>query len=328
MSNKALTICASAAGLAGLAAGAALLRAGPGSPMLRAAKTIMKIRGTAAWETLDLDVAALRRGSENNAKLMRPDKSVAFEPLRLGGVDAEIARPPAYREDAIVLYIHGGGFISGSFRHVRAFTAYFALESEMEVYCADYRLAPEHPYPAAPDDCLAAYRALLELHPEKKIFLLGESAGANLVLVTALRAKDEGLKLPAGVVAYAPVADMTGAVDRAPFAKTEIIISALATTAVQRLYCPEGDLADPCVSPFYGDYAGFPPLRLVWDGGEALCPDGVLLRDRARAAGADIEAKQWEGTFHAFALAGKAIPESRREIADSIAFIRRRAAAS
>jgi acetyl esterase/lipase len=137
------------------------------SIQLKIMKLMMKKQGNSFGK--DLDVAALREAGKASAA-MPPEKDVEIVPFSLNGVDAEIARPQKLRNDAVILYIHGGGFISGSCKYFRSYTSYFAKMSGLEMYCIDYRLAPEHKFPAGPDDCFAAYQALLELVPGKKDF--------------------------------------------------------------------------------------------------------------------------------------------------------------
>jgi acetyl esterase/lipase len=189
------------------------------------------------------------------------------------------------------------------------------------MYCIDYRLAPEHKFPAGPDDCFAAYQALLELAPGKKIFLLGESAGASLILVTALRAKEKELRLPAGIVAYAPLTDAADGVNKTPYTKTDLVIGDGAIEGIRELYCPDEDYTNPDISPYYGGYEGFPPLRLVWDSGEMLCPDNVRFSKKVQEADVYLETKQWNNTFHTFEILAKLLPEAKQEIRESVAFI-------
>jgi acetyl esterase/lipase len=288
------------------------------SIQLTITKQMMKKRGNSFGKHLSVD--ALRE-SVKASEVMKPVKGVEFIPTTLGGIDAEIVRPKKTRKEAVVLYIHGGGFMVGSYKYYRAFTSYFAKMSELEMYCADYRLAPEHKFPAGPDDCFAAYQALVELVPGKKIFLLGESAGATLILVTALKAKTKGIKLPAGIIAYAPLTDATDAVDRSPYTKTDLVIGEGAIEWLRELYCPDEDYTNPYISPYYDNYEGFPPLRLVWDRGEQNCPDNARFSEKVKGAGVYVEAKQWEDTFHTFEILAGILPEAKTEIHDSIAFI-------
>lgn len=268
----------------------------------------------------NLNINALREAGKESGR-MPAEKGAKIEDFTLGGVDAEIIIPENMREDAVVLYIHGGGFVSGSGRNFHIFTSYFAINSKLKIYSIDYRLAPEHPFPAGPNDCLSAYKALTELEKGKKIILLGESAGANLVLVTTLEAKDADLTLPAGIVAYAPLTDASGAVDSSAFIKTDLILGEGAVETLCDLYCPNEDLKNPYISPYYGNYDKFPPLRIVWDAGEQLCPDNRRFVEKLKKTNMYLETKEWQKTFHTFEMLAKLLPEARNEISDSINFI-------
>ncbi|MDR1073480.1 MAG: alpha/beta hydrolase fold domain-containing protein, partial [Treponema sp.] len=125
----------------------------------------------------------------------------------------------------------------------------------------------------------------------------------------------------AGIVAYAPLTDATDAVDRTPYVKTDLVIGAGAIEKLRELYCPDEDYTNPGISPYYGNYEGFPPLRLVWDSGEALCPDNVKFSKKVQESGVYLEAKQWNNTFHTFEILAKLLPEAKQEINSSIAFI-------
>jgi acetyl esterase/lipase len=285
---------------------------------LKITKQMMKKQGSAFGKNLDVSVL---RDSVKASEAMKPVKNVEFVSTKLGGVDAEIVRPKKIQGEAVILYIHGGGFIVGSYKYYRSFTSYFAKTCEMEMYCIDYRLAPEYKFPSGPDDCFAAYKALLKLVPNKKIFILGESAGATLALVTAMQAKDKGVNLPTGIIAYSPLTDATDMVDRTPYAKTDLVIGEGAIEWLRELYCPNEDYANPYISPYYGSYEGFPPIRLVWDSGEQNCPDNVKFGEKVKEAGVYIETKQWEDTFHTFEILASILPEAKTEISDSIAFI-------
>lgn len=165
------------------------------------------------------DVAKLRK-AQAASNQMPPVAGVTYEEKAMGGCVVDVAIPKICAGDAVIYYIHGGGFISGDPRNYRAFTSFLAKESGYPVYGVVYRLAPEHPFPAAPEDCYAAYVALLRTCPDKKIYFVGESAGATLAIVTTLMARDRGIRMPDAVVAYAPAADLSGMIDR-PISKTK-----------------------------------------------------------------------------------------------------------
>lgn len=269
----------------------------------------------------DFDVEEVRKTAKMSAQ-MPPVKGVTYEEILLGGRETDVAIPKNPREDAVIMYIHGGGFVSGDPRYVRSFTSLLAKKAKMKVYGITYRLAPEYKFPTAPNDCLDAYKALRELLPDKKVILLGESGGATFVIVTTLMARDNNVKLPEAVVAYAPCGDITGRIDRSPYKDTDPSVGYGALDTARELYCPDDeDVKSPYASPCLADYHGFPPLRLAWDKGEALSPDSREIAEKAKAAGVEVEAKEWEGTFHTFEMLASLLPEAVKEIEDSVKFM-------
>ena len=203
----------------------------------------------------------------------------------LGGVPAEWVTGKNNADDRIVLYIHGGGFVTGSAAARRSFTLYLAHRLGLNTVSPDYRLAPEHPFPQAPDDCLAAYRALLLRYPAEKIVLLGESAGGNLVLSLLLRLKALSLPLPAGTFALSPAVQF----DRElPSYRENLPIDCVVTNLseeVRDVYLrsrEESVLKNPLAAPLYGDYRGCTPVVLWVSDSEVLRDDSLLLFSRLK----------------------------------------------
>ncbi len=185
-------------------------------------------------------------------------RRIKVETVDLGGIAAERLTPPGADETRALLYIHGGGFVAGVPANHRPLTWRLAEGVGIPVYAIDYRLAPEHPYPAALDDCVAAYRALLAKGlSAEHIAIGGDSAGGNLTLVTALKLKALGLPLPAALVCLSPVTDQEGFESRTLNAKSDAMFDVRMIPSVPPLYCPGADPADPFLSPYRGDVARF-----------------------------------------------------------------------
>jgi acetyl esterase/lipase len=201
----------------------------------------------------DFDVQTLRNSTQDLSRFLAAVKDVSYRTENLAGRQAELADPENPQDDAIIVHIHGGGFVSGSARSSRPFTSYLSQQAKRRVYSLDYRLAPEHPFPAAVEDCFEQYRALTEVHPDKKIALIGESAGAMLVMVVALKARDQGLHTPVCVVANAPGADLTQEADRPKMNQTDLVLSHQAIKQIGKLYCPE-EAHNPYASPRFADF--------------------------------------------------------------------------
>lgn len=218
----------------------------------------------------------------------------------LGGRPCEWHRPDQ-AEEGVLLYLHGGAYLIGAPATHRAICANLARRARLVVCALDYRLAPEHPYPAACEDALAAYRELLRQgHRPERIFIGGDSAGGNLTLVTALRLIREGLPVPAGLICLSPWTDASGAHLHQPPGGDPLLHPAWLEQAVG-LFCPPGmDRRDPGLSPLYGELAGLPPLLIQVGEDEVLRDDSLRLAERARAAGVAVTLERYPGLWHVF----------------------------
>jgi len=203
--------------------------------------------------------------------------------------------PPAER---VVLYLHGGAFITESPRLHGALVARLCAGAGMRGFMVSYRLAPEHRYPAATDDCLAAYRYLLDNgYPPQRIAIAGDSAGGNLTLVTLQRARDEGLPLPAAAVCLSPVTDAT--FSGASYERNDGLDPLFPKSALEhfaQLYVPVEQRTHPYVSPLFGNLAGLPPTLLIVGSSELLLDDSI--RYACRAGNVILEV--WHDMPHVF----------------------------
>ncbi len=256
-----------------------------------------------------------------------PPKGVRYTRGALGGVvgewvECEDASGPA----PTLMYIHGGGFIGGSPRTHRPITAAFALQG-LRVFAPDYRLAPEHPFPAPLDDVVAAWRALRAQHdadaPGQRLVVAGDSAGGNLALALMLALRDAGERLPDAAALFSPATDLgggspslTGNAERDPMFHGP----SLAHLGAAYLGAG-GDATNPLVSPVFGDPAGLPPLLFHVGAEEVLRDDGLRFAARARAAGVHVETSVWPVVPHAWQLLAK-VPEARRSIARATEFLK------
>jgi monoterpene epsilon-lactone hydrolase len=228
---------------------------------------------------------------------LEPD--VRIEPVTAGSAPASWIDVKGVRKDRVVLYLHGGAFIAETPVFHGALLARICRESRARGLMLSYRLAPEHVYPAALDDCLAAYRWLLEQGFEaSRIIVAGDSAGGNLTLALLLRARDEGLPLPAGAVALSPVADLTFSGDSVQRNDgIDDMFSADLMDALVPMYLPQRDLCThPHVSPLFGDYADMPPLLLIVGSTELLLDDSVRVSQLCPNARLLV----WDGMPHVF----------------------------
>jgi acetyl esterase/lipase len=271
------------------------------------------------------DFDQIRKMMDAQNTQMPIEPGVTFESVTIGGIHAEHNIPSNKVGNGIIMYIHGGGFAFGTAVATRSSSSVLAGETGLPVYSIDYRLAPEHRFPAAPEDCLAAYKALLELFPQSGIALIGESAGGSLVLVTALMAKDRGIKPPACVIAYSAATDLAeDHPSRTANESTDLIIPPDVAALIRSIYLSgDDDPHNSYISPLYGDYTGFPPLRIVVDKSEVLYDDSRLVAEKAGAVGVTVEYSEFEDTFHSFPATGRITPEGTQALAETAAFIRK-----
>lgn len=240
-----------------------------------------------------------------------------------GTMTAELHSTPQADPRKLVIYYHAGGFVFGSLTSHRALCSYLAQFCGARVLNVDYRLAPEHPAPAAHDDALAAYQWALAQggYAASAIALMGDSAGGNLALSTALRARDLGLPLPAAVVALSPALDLASegeshhTVDD-PFITRELM------GFFNAMYVPGGDVRSPTVTPFYSaDLRGLPPVQLQVGSRERLRDDAVTMAARLKAAGVEADCTVWDGMVHCWQLFAPVLDEALASLEQAGRFI-------
>ena len=224
----------------------------------------------------------------------------------------------------VLLYAHGGGFIACSPETHRPLVSSLVRRIQGEAFVPAYRLAPEHPHPAALDDVVDAYRHLVverEIDPSR-IMIVGDSAGGGLALAVVMALRDRGDPLPAGVVMFSPWADMTGTApsldensDRCAMFAGETIRRA------SHFYLGDMDPAHPAVSPVFGDFAGLPPLLVHASHDEVLRDDALRIADRARDAGVDVTLRLWRHVPHVWQFFAAVLPEARESLSDVVTFV-------
>lgn len=222
-----------------------------------------------------------------------------------------------------ILYFHGGGYIGGTPRTYLTLCGAFAKDLHADVFLPDYRLAPEHPFPAAVEDALASYRMLLERFEPHQIAIVGDSAGGALSLATLLAARDAGLPMPRCAVAYSPFADMTAPPgSRQTNAKSCDMFTPKVYLVDLALYArTEEDRRHPYASPVFGDYRGLPPLMVTVDEGECLRDDAYQVAARAREAGVKLTFIARQGLLHVWPVFYPLMPEAREDVRRTIRFI-------
>lgn len=255
--------------------------------------------------------------------VLPPPRRTRAEPATIGGVSGEWVL--GANEDAgTLVYLHGGAYAVCSPATHRQVTGAFARRG-FRVFAPDYRLAPEHPYPAGLDDAVAVYRGLLaDGVSSGEIAVAGESAGGGLALALLVRLRDEGLPTPAAGLLFSPWADLAleGESMRANDTLDPMFHGAHAAY-VASLYLGDADPHDPRVSPVFADFTGLPPLLVHVGESELLFDDARRVAERARAAGVPVAFKAWRDVVHGWQLLPAFLPEARRSIDEAAAFVRK-----
>jgi acetyl esterase/lipase len=238
------------------------------------------------------------------------------EPLTANGVKAERVAPAGAAEGRRILYLHGGGYLLGSPRSHRPLVARLADAARATAIAADYRLGPEHRFPAAVEDAVAVWRWMLDegAEPERTI-IAGDSAGGGLTMATALKLKADGLPLPAGLFVISPWADLTQS--HATYqskAGEDPMISLEGLNGMAAEYLGAADPQDPLASPVFGDLSGLPPLLIHVGSEEALLGDSLLLAERAGHARVEVRLEVWPEMIHVWHAFSGQLGAARRAI--------------
>lgn len=278
---------------------------------------------TIDWTTYEAIVRFRQEVEAGAKKFGKLPDGIKVSPLTIGDLKAEWILTEQATKEKVILYFHGGGYVSGSCQAHRSIVAKFVKGSAIGALLFAYRLAPEHPYPAALDDALTAYRWLLDQNilPSNIVFV-GDSAGGGLCLATLLALRDQGMPLPAAAVAYSPVTDLrcTGESYRT---KARVCLSPEGmATAIAQHYAGNKDLGLPYLSPLYGDLHGLPALLIYVGEDETLLDDSTRFAEKAKAAGVDVTLRVGEGLFHCYPAMSPLFPEARQAMDEICAFIK------
>ena len=255
-----------------------------------------------------------RAGMERISEHVASD--VTCEPVNAGGVPAEWIAAPGAVQDRVILYLHGGGYVIGSINTHRAMIARIARASNARALAIDYRLAPEHPFPAAVDDATAAYKWLLaEGYEPRKIVIAGDSAGGGLTLAALVALRDSGVPMPAGAVPISPWTDLegTGESVRSRAAKDPMVTQSNLSESAKQYYGAH-DPKNPLVSPLHANFRGLPPMLIHVGDAEILLDDATRVAERAKLAGVKVELEVWDDMIHVWHVFAKLLPEGQQAI--------------
>lgn len=285
---------------------------------------LRKMRKGTPFGTDNFDLKALRAGMGSRRE--PTVKDVKLIRVKIGNVPGEWVMAPGADPDLRLLYLHGGGFVSGSGGFYLPLAAHISSAAKCAVLLPDYRLAPEHPFPAGLDDCVSAHDWMRANGPTgpgpaKATFIAGDSAGGSLTLTTLLALRDRKRPLPAGAIPISPCTDFTLTSESL---KTVIdpVISAKTMPHFRDLYLGKTDPRDPLASPVFGDYRGIPPLLIQVGEHEMLRDDSVRVAKKASADGIEVKLEVWTGMFHVFQSREPLLPEAKEALEHIAGFMR------
>ena len=261
-------------------------------------------------------VADRRAGTEAFFGWLGETSGASSEATDAGGVPAEWVSAPGTRADHAVLYLHGGAYCAGSPASHRGLAGLLSAAAGARVLVADYRLAPENPYPAAVEDATAAYRWLLAqgIDPARAA-IAGDSAGGGLTLATLVALRDAGDPLPAAGVCISPWVDLEMKGDSMTTrAKLDPMVGREGLLEAAAMYLAGADARTPLAAPVYADLRGLPPLLIQVGTSETLYDDSTRLDERAQAAGVDVTLQVWEDMVHVWHLFAAMLPEGQQGI--------------
>ncbi|HEY0107269.1 MAG TPA: alpha/beta hydrolase [Rhizomicrobium sp.] len=272
----------------------------------------------------DTPFLSRRKQAEQFAAAFVPPADIAIEAGTLGGVAVEWLTPAKVEARRVLFHLHGGGYVLGNPAGSRPFTTHLARLAQCSVVSIDYRLAPEHPFPAAVDDALAAYRALLAAgRAPGDIAIGGESAGGGLALAVAIAARDAHLPMPAALALVSPWTDMRC---EAPSFDTKASVDPLLTRRSLKemadAYLNGANPRDGLASPLLGDLKGLPPMLIHVGGDEVLLDDSRELAAAATAQGVDATLEEWPGMIHVWHMFHPMLPQGAQAISALAAYVR------
>ncbi len=270
-------------------------------------------------------IEGFRRSLERLSDSFAFDGVAKFKRVNAGGVPAEWVTAEGSADDRAVLYLHGGGYVVGSVRTHRVLMAGLSRSSGARVLGLEYRLAPEHPFPAPLEDAVAAYRWLLrEGYNAAKIAVAGDSAGGGLTVAVMVQIRYLGLPMPGAAVCFSPWVDLEGVGDSMDAnAEIDPMVKREGLSFMAETYLDGCDPKAPLAAPLYADLRGLPPMLIQVGTAETLLDDATRLADKARAAGVEVKLDAWEDMIHVWQLFAPMLPEGRRALKQAGEFIQK-----
>lgn len=287
---------------------------------------VKMIRANQTEEIPPIDEA--RAYFETMASMFPAEDDVRCESVQVGNMPAEWVTAPGAGRNPVIFYLHGGGYTIGSINTHRGLAARLSRAAKARVLLIGYRLAPEHPYPAALEDSVSGYRWLLKsgIKPQK-IVIAGDSAGGGLTVATLVALRDAGDPLPAAAVCLSPWTDLAGTgKSLATKAELDPLVHRQGIEIMAKAYLGNADARTPLASPLYAKLNGLPPLLVQVGTSEVLLDDATRLAERAKAAGVDVVLETWDDMIHVWQYFAGMLPEGQQAIERIGEFIRTRTA--
>ena len=285
-----------------------------------------------AGVTKDKSIDVLREKIIKDTRSLKPPKDVQITPTKVAGIPSEWLTPKSLlARNKIMIYLHGGGYVVGSPATHRSLVARLAKACSIRALSLDYRLAPEHPFPAALEDSLTVYHEVIDHGiPAENIILAGDSAGAGLALATLISLRDNQHPIPAMALCISPWTDLALSGESIKTcAKSDPYIS-YESLKLNTHYlgahsphdnAPPHDPKSPLISPLYADFSGLPPLLIHVGTDEILLSDSTRLAAQAKNAGVDVTLKIWDDMWHDFHMWAPYLPEANQAIKEMVGFV-------
>jgi len=271
------------------------------------------------------DLMTMRKMMSRAPAYPRPE-DITWEPLDAGGVPAEWVIPDDCEPGRALVYLHGGGYATGTLESTHALSSHIARATRARLLAVDFRLAPEHPYPAAVDDAVTAYRfAVSAGYAPEAMALCGDSSGGGLALATLVGLRELGDPMPATAICMSPWTDLTlSGASLELNREADPMVSAATLALMADAYLGDVDRRSPTASPLFADLTGLPPLLVQVGSNELLFDDATRFAERAQAAGVDVTLETWDDVFHVWQAFADLLPEARDAIAHIGTFVDQR----
>ncbi len=251
------------------------------------------------------DIEKHRHSQDQVGALLGNSKDILLKGIKIQDMDGEwVSVNRAHMKKYVILYCHGGGYSTGSHIYARTLTTKLSASTSMDVLSFDYRLAPEHPYPAATEDAMKAWDYLMLLgYGARDVIVAGDSAGGNLALSLVFKLKEQQRLLPRGLVLMSPWTDLTSSGDsHRTKAELDPVLDSDYLERMITNYAPERDLEDPYISPLFGDFEGFPPVYIQAGDNEVLLSDSEMLHQKMIQANVSAKLDVFKGMWHVFQM--------------------------